>query len=122
MYFPAAFIISFFNICIVWGEQLTRSDMRSSLSLSFAMVPEAFRFLLKILIASLLSAKQSSQNSFFHIEILEGDFFPKKPMADIDLSLSAKTRLSSQRLSLIRSDYNLFVIRKDADQWYCQNV
>ena len=36
----------------------------------------------KILIASLLSAKQSSQNSFFHIEILEGDFFTKKPATD----------------------------------------
>lgn len=44
MYFPAAFIISFFNICMVWGEQLTLSATRRSFSLSFAILLEVFLF------------------------------------------------------------------------------
>ena len=43
-------------------------------------------------------------------------------MTDIEISLSAQTWLACQRFSLIRSNYNLFVIREDADQRYCQNI
>ena len=59
------------------------------------MVPEAFRFLPKILIASLLSAKQSSQNSFFHIEILEGET-PLRAIARHYLLTSQCTRFMKQ--------------------------